>query len=193
MADAPVTLVSGFGRCGTSMVMQMLRAGGMPVMGDWPAFEVTQATVSDFDAYWVSGQDGAAVKVLDLHKVGRHLGPGAFRTIWLDRNTSQQALSHAKFLRITSGLVMTRRNRRRFERSLRSDRPAALREAKRLGNVMILRFGEILEDPYKAAVDICLFTGLTDPKAMASAVRPRSPVAMLGMDLEEDLAAAGAP
>ena len=35
----PTVFVCGHGRCGSSMVMQMLDAGGFPCFGEYPAYE----------------------------------------------------------------------------------------------------------------------------------------------------------
>jgi hypothetical protein len=39
MMSAPVIVVAGLGRCGTSLVMQMLAAAGLPCVGSFPDFE----------------------------------------------------------------------------------------------------------------------------------------------------------
>lgn len=39
MSDKPTIFVSGLGRCGSSMTMQMLDAAGIPCIGDYPAYE----------------------------------------------------------------------------------------------------------------------------------------------------------
>jgi hypothetical protein len=160
MTILPVTLVCGFGRCGSSLVMQMLRAGGMAVTGNWPAFEAEQANGAAFNAAWVSQQHGSAVKVLDIHRPEIALPAGQYRSIWLDRDPYQQALSHAKFVRIMFGLPMDRAHRRRFERSLIEDRPAAIAALRNLGPVLCIRFETILARPLDAAADIAAFCEL---------------------------------
>ena len=61
------TIVTGFGRCGSTMLMRMLDAGGMPVVADSRAsfeselFRVPKPT--DWQQY-----RGRAIKVLDPHR-----------------------------------------------------------------------------------------------------------------------------
>ena len=119
-----ILLVCGFGHCGSSLVMQMLAAGGHPVTGTWPDFEGSKAASASSAAEW-RAMDGRAVKVLDLHE--RPLPRGlAGRAVWLDRDPTQQALSQAKFLRWTMGIALDRHARRALAQSYRADRPAAI-------------------------------------------------------------------
>jgi hypothetical protein len=71
-----VTVVSGLPRSGTSMLMQMLAAGGMPVLTDGVRaadednplgyFEYEPVKRSANDVAWVAGSVGKAVKVVHL-------------------------------------------------------------------------------------------------------------------------------
>lgn len=72
--DGPVTLVSGLPRSGTSLMMQMLEAGGMPILSDqsrkpdennprgYLELEAVKHTATD--ARWVEDAPGHAVKVI---------------------------------------------------------------------------------------------------------------------------------
>lgn len=40
-------LVCGFGRCGSSLVMQMLDVGGLPVVGSFPDYERAEASLPE--------------------------------------------------------------------------------------------------------------------------------------------------
>src|SRR5215212_2341111 len=76
LGGMPVTIVTGLPRSGTSMMMQMLAAGGMPVLAaavrapdaDNPRgyleFEAAKRTARD--AAWVAGAAGKAVKLVHL-------------------------------------------------------------------------------------------------------------------------------
>lgn len=61
-----MVIVSGFGRCGSSMTMQMLAAGGIECLGEWPSFEHPKAL--KLDMAWLRAQEGKALKVLDPHR-----------------------------------------------------------------------------------------------------------------------------
>ena len=71
-----ITVVSGLPRSGTSMMMQMLAAGGMPVVSDGLRtadadnprgyFELEAVKKSKADPAWVAGARGHAVKVISM-------------------------------------------------------------------------------------------------------------------------------
>lgn len=60
-------LVCGLGRCGSSVTMQMLQAGGYQTFGDWPDFEPEEAGSSRNIPHLLSLIDTSAVKILDPH------------------------------------------------------------------------------------------------------------------------------
>lgn len=102
----PTVIVAGFGRCGSSLVMQMLHAAGFPVTGEYPSFER-----DEYNTGGLSPPAGAS-KILNLE-----CNPppaGAYRWVWLDRSPAQQAKSQAKFLLELSGIRMSRRDVRRM-------------------------------------------------------------------------------
>ena len=194
---APVILVCGFGRCGSSLMMQMLRAGGVPVTGEWPAFEDDHASPFEhsIDATWLASIPGAAVKVLDPHKI--HIPIGSYRAIWMARDAGQQAQSQAKFAHLMMGLPIDRRMVRALSASYRSDRPAAFRTLTKAG-AEILQVGfEDLLNPASLpnAVDrVASFLGRpVDRAAMVSAVRSRDARCAPGLDMELALMSEGAP
>ncbi|MFO1003217.1 MAG: hypothetical protein U0936_23025 [Planctomycetaceae bacterium] len=71
-----ITVVSGLPRSGTSLAMQMLAAGGLPVLGDEhrPADEdnprgyLEDARVKSLerDATWLAEAEGKAVKIISF-------------------------------------------------------------------------------------------------------------------------------
>jgi len=123
--SSDVILVCGFGRCGSSLMMQMLDAGGIQTTGRHPSFEDDHARLGQVDLEWLGQQHGRAVKVLDPHKCPRmdHIQHIA---IWLDRDPTEQTKSHAKFIRALMGIEMTRPQRRAFEGSFRRERMHAM-------------------------------------------------------------------
>ena len=70
----PVYVVSGLPRSGTSMLMRMLEAGGLPVLADGARetdvdnprgyYELAAVKATSADAAWVRGAAGKAVKVI---------------------------------------------------------------------------------------------------------------------------------
>ena len=124
----PVIVVCGFGRCGSSLMMQMLNAGGIATTGIYPAFEVECANLGAFDLEQLAEMRGRAVKVLDPHKAPSmdHIPRLA---IWIDRHPKQQAKSFAKFAGEVLGFNVDRGMRLACENSYRRERPDALRAA----------------------------------------------------------------
>lgn len=176
-----ITVVSGFGRCGSSMVMHMSAAGGMPVMGNAPAFEDSRVSRLPYEPAWLREAEGKALKILDPHQFSR---PGGLqmRWIWLDRDAKEQAKSYIKFARAAglpvdgSGLV-----RAKIAASYRADRRKTMRVIKKRSECdpLILRFEHILARPETATERISTYCGGLDVAAMQAVVRPRSPQCQL--------------
>jgi len=182
-----VILVCGFGRCGSSMVMQMLAAGGMPVVGEHPAYE--DLDCNPITLPMIPRLDGKAVKLLNPHLDPIPVGP-KYRAVWLDRNLMQQARSTVKFLRGVAGITVKPRDAKRIARAGEKDRPralAALRQALH-GEPLVLRFEDILADPLEAAQQLAMICRREmDVQAMARRVLPRSPQCRPDMLIESML------
>lgn len=181
----PTLVVAGLGRCGTSMVMQMLHRGGFPCVGAWPAFEV-HAARDRLSAEFVSSCAGEALKVLDPHRVGL---PGNVRVIWMDRDLGEQAKSQIKFASFMhSGVRGDRDARRRMAVALRRDTTLALST---IGQRPLVRlsFEEVLEKPRTAALLLAEFARMPDfdIEAAVRAIRSRSPACAPELDLEMSL------
>lgn len=138
----PAIVVSGFGRCGSSLTMQMLAAGGIECVGQAPDYEDERARFR-ITPEFIASCAGKAVKILDPHRVGL---PGDVRVIWLDRTTREQAASHAKFLHAATGREYDRAQRRGLVRQLEADRPRALGV---IGGRLLLKvsFDELVKKP----------------------------------------------
>ncbi|MEL6411973.1 MAG: hypothetical protein AAFQ38_16400 [Pseudomonadota bacterium] len=185
----PIGIVSGFGRCGTTLVMNMLKAGGIHVMGPAPAFEPPQLGIDSFDLDWVLRHEGAVMKYIDptLERLPQKpLGP----VIWLDSDPMEQAKSQAKMLSILSGVTINRQDLRRIKASFVRDRPKALRIISGFGNVTRISFEDILENPGRAAITLAgTFKGLGDLDTFraASVVLRREATAMPDLAIESHL------
>lgn len=183
MSETKSTIVvSGYGRCGTSMVMQMLSAGGIECIGPFPAFEVDEVKHAVSESF-IRLAAGRAVKVLDPHRVGL---PGDVRVIWLGRNHEQQAMSQAKFIALMFGRVPNRTDRRAMVRNYVKDR-LAVAKTLRGRPVLGLSFEEIIGNPLLAAAKMRQFlepVASLDATKAASAVIPRSHRCMPGLEIE---------
>lgn len=185
----PVIIVAGLGRCGTSLVMQMLAAACVPTIGDYPGFEDDiNMRLPDLDAQreFYARAPGHAVKLIDPHLHAPPVGLD-YRCIFLTRNTTQQARSILKM----AGAPNDRRARRAMETGVRRDTTRARAAIERIGSGRFLQLGfeEIIHDPAMAASRIALWTGVPlragAHEAMTACVR-RRPAACLPylMELE---------
>ena len=102
-----ITVVSGLPRSGTSMMMQMLRAGGLAVLADAarPAddsnprgyLEDTRVKRVMQDAAWLGEADGKAVKI--VAPLLSYLPPGHdYRVVFMERDLDEVLASQAAML-----------------------------------------------------------------------------------------------
>lgn len=165
-------IVSGLGRCGSSLVMQMLAAAGFEVTGEYPAFEDGRVNLPSTENLWSGEWNGKAVKVLDPHRSNLHLSN--CKVIWLDRHIRQQAKSIAKFSQAMMGLKFSPDQIRELECSLVRDRAICLAMFKKSGRPLLeLYFDDLIKRPVAEAVRLASFTG-TNSRKMDGVVRKRS-------------------
>jgi hypothetical protein len=163
-----ITAVCGFPRSGTSMMMQMLHAGGMPVFTDLEkagnSYETEAVTGLPEEAGFLADCYGKAVKLLDPLRWRPPRGH-PYRFIWMDRDFRQTARSQAKFLRLLAGLPSSPRDIKAIRRSLEKERPVTLsmlRDRTRnyaRSDLLVVRFEDVLKDPLGQAVRVSEFLG----------------------------------
>ncbi len=178
-----VTIVSGLPRSGTSLMMQMLAAGGLEVITDGQRaadqhnprgyFELEAIKHTRTDHSWLVQAEGKAVKV--VHLLLPHLpADREYRVIFMQRDLIEIIASQRAMLQ-------------------QQGRPAAnlpdSRLAEIFGNqlsevrqwlsghpnfqVLHLQYREVIEAPLTAAQQIATFLGAgLDPERMAAAVDP---------------------
>lgn len=186
----PIIIVAGFGRCGSSLVMQMLEAGGIPVTGAWPAFEDQHANITDggtIDPTWLDTIPGHAIKVLDPQN--GTIPKRDYLCIWCSRDQMEQARSQVKFLTGLSGLRGDREMVRKLAASFGRDKKPAIRTLLNAGvpSILEIRFENLISTPIVEASKIADYVGAPDVWKMAEAVRQRSARCADGMDLELQL------
>jgi len=193
-----VLFVAGLGRCGTTAVMTMLRAGGMPVAGSAPDFEC--AEMYPFDAFnesvpseydippmaptiWLNSQAGRAVKYIDPSMIRISADAAVAGSIFLTRDPHQQAYSQMKLLRgmfpnamskAPAGAVL------RMAAGIERDAATSLQQLQARGPVLELTFEQLITDPRGTAVAIAdfvlnLFEISIDVAAMTAVVHQRKP------------------
>jgi hypothetical protein len=201
-----ITLISGFGRCGSSMVMQMLAAGGMPMTGKYPLYE---DPIYDRMPL-LSGDDsmrafiGKAFKLL-VPTIKPPPKGYPYKCLWIDRDHTEQAKSARQWLQnvvrydpITKERF-TRRNTKTVKQSVAysdKERPKCLRILQEASErVAIVSYEDILADPRHWAWAIGDYFDGLDTSAMASVVLNRSPKCSDGSTeyklLEEHMMMAG--
>lgn len=188
----PIVGVAGLGRCGTSLVMRMLHAGGMDVVANTGhvSYEDTRVTELPENHGWLAGCSGKAVKFLD---VNQRRPPDCYDYVFLfiERDARQQAKSAAKFMRHVVGVSIPYSKMRRLRRSLQVDTPKARAVCESLGPTAGLAFERIINYPERAARLIADFLrghgfGPLNVAAMRNQVKRRSPACYPGfMELEE--------
>lgn len=126
--DDEVVAVSGFGRCGSSLVMRMLEAGGVPpYRSRFPDYETIEVPRLPDDASWLPDAAGLAVKFLDPLRFSPPAGP-RYAVVWLDRDPREQARSMVKFIGARGHRALAGRvDESRIVHSLRRDRGRARR------------------------------------------------------------------
>jgi hypothetical protein len=102
-----ITVVSGLPRSGTSLVMQMLAAGGLAVLGDdlrqadednprgYLEFEKVKSL--ERDATWLPEAEGKAVKIISF-LLPKLLSSFEYRVIFVRRNLTEVLRSQEKML-----------------------------------------------------------------------------------------------
>lgn len=193
----PAVVVTGLPRSGTSLVMQMLAAGGMPVLSDGVRapdednprgyFEYAPVRATARDASWTADAAGRAVKVV-LPLLGRLPAGWLRRAIWIQRDLHEVLASQREMLqrersrRLANGLPADA-----LLQTLRAD-PLRLREAMeeemhfwqgwlpyglQADDVLVVAHREVLGEPRAAAERLARFVRRPlDLEAMAAAVVP---------------------
>lgn len=177
MSAPPWTVgVCGFGRCGSTMLMGMLAAGGCPPVDS----ASTLSFETDPSELGQRQESGRAIKLL-------YFAPppaDAWRFVWLDRDPMEQARSAMKFL-TSSGLDLAETRADQWAWTLEADRPLVLGGLRARGPVLVLQYERILAAPRKAAKLLRQVWPDLDVAAAAAVVRDRDPRCMPDMSAED--------
>jgi hypothetical protein len=178
-----VTVVSGLPRSGTSMMMRMLEAGGIPALTDGHRradpdnplgyFELEVVKQLPAKAEWLDDAGGKAVKIvsalLEKLPVGR-----PYRIVFMQREIGEVLASQRRMLERRGEYIDQNRDNAMgplFEKHVRQaiERARARKDMK----MLLLRHAGVHEDPARAAelIDEFLGGGL-DRDAMVAAIDP---------------------
>ena len=179
---AEVVVVSGLPRSGTSMMMQMLAAGGVSIFTDGERvadennpkgyYEVDLAKGLAKNNRWLHDCDGKAVKVVT--PLIRHLPQAVdYKVIYMHRPIDEIVRSQARMLERLDKKGSELADEQ-MGNIMRNDAHAAVSMLKIHGQeVLFLEYADVLADPAKAAAAIIEFLGLElDAPKMVEAVDP---------------------
>lgn len=192
-----VILVCGFGRCGSSLTMQLLEAGGVPCFGRAPFFEPDELGIERDLQKLVPQLNGKAAKVLGPQRC-EWPQRDDYKVIWLDRDPHEQAKSQIKWLKHWAYSMTRRREvllpatKERIEEraaSIAQDREACMDLFPKIGAaVCMLRFEQLLSEPATQSERIAGFLGLPlDVDAMAKVVQRRPSECAPSLNMEISL------
>jgi len=180
----PVTVVSGLPRSGTSMLMKMLVAGGLPVLtdnirtsdtdnpGGYFEHERVKDLENEQDKSWLRDARGKSIKVIS------HLLPSLpednyYRVILMRRDLDEIIASQNIMLsnRAEENPVEDQKAKDLFSRHLIDTKVLARRKPN--FELLELHYREVLEDPLRCAQEISDYLGAgLDTEAMARMVNP---------------------
>jgi hypothetical protein len=185
MVQEEIVAVAGMTRSGTSMLMTMLRAGGMHLFYDegreW-AWETSRVFQLPQDASWLQWARGSAVKLLDVQHYIPLPASERWRFILMRRDPAEQARSMVKFLRQLGGLDAT--NNAALAEGIRRDQKLSEKHLAKRGPVLRVAFEDVLKDPDREAERIGRFVGLDSTaqiESMADQVLERAPANYPGL------------
>jgi hypothetical protein len=166
-------LVSGLGRCGSTLLMQMLAAGGYPLVPG--ASEVGHEHPVNVGVGRLPDDASGALKWLDPQRWAPPPRGCVLGSVLLTREVGEQARSLVKFLRaLGEPCSSSEKTIKRFAASLKADVPRALRVLTTRGPVLPVRFELLVEHPVIEITHISEWLGADiDAEAAAQALRPR--------------------
>jgi hypothetical protein len=188
MGKLPVVVVAGLGRCGTSLVLQMLDKAGVATVGTFP----------DYESRGTHASPGQAVKWLDAFRTNPPFNRSRRAiVIWLDRDPEQQALSMVKMLGLGLAVDVPESAVVQIATSIGPDTKRCLAV---LGQwpKLLLRFEDLIDRPQMAAERITDYLSRygfpeLDPSEMAGCLIPRESACTPDLSIELALIAESAP
>ena len=178
-----VTVVTGMPRSGTSLMMQMLEAGGITALTDNRRppdihnprgyFEYEPVTRIAQDASWMDAARGKAVKI--VYRLLPHLPPDfEYRVVFMDRNLGEVFVSQREMLR-ARGEAAAEQQQERMIAAFAAELQQARGWLSAQPNIRTLfaLYAEIISDPAGWSSQLSSFLGGLDVSAMAAVVDSR--------------------
>lgn len=176
----PIIIVSGLPRSGTSLMMQMLEAGGLKVLTDGerrpdddnPRGYYELEAVKSSDASWIDTAAGKGVKVILV--LLRRLPPGhQYRVILMTRDLREIVASQRRMLERggkTGAALSGDLLQQAFEAELNRTRQWLATDDR--FEILEISYNELLSHPLDSAGEVAAFVSGLDPDAMAAVVSP---------------------
>jgi hypothetical protein len=177
-----VTIVSGMPRSGTSLAMQMLRAGGMPLLTDERRppdahnprgyFEYEPVKRLAADSSWVKSAHGQAVKI--IYRLLRYLpGDVTCKVLFLERDLVEVFESQQEMLRSKNDAAALQ-DRSRILSALAAELVEAKAWLAQHAGMQVLTvpYADVIRHPLDWSREIAHFLDGLDESAMAAAVDP---------------------
>lgn len=184
----PPVVIVGFGRCGSTMLMRMLRAGGIPFADG--AHPQSGEHPGSPEALIASVQAGTVAKLLNPSYLDMPLPATAadWVFLWLDRDPIQQARSWAKVCVLFGMDRPSPMNQYEVRTQWVADREVIMAELP--GRVHTFRYEQFIERPLMAALAVsdALPEYNLDVFAMAAVVHDRKPECRPDLSSEDALA-----
>jgi hypothetical protein len=175
IATSPI-IVTGLGRCGSSLVMDMLSKAGIPMLGNtsYPSYELNSNDFWVLDRLMVeksrANDKNYAVKILHQPHLDK-LDVKKYRVILLKRDFRQQTLSQEKMLNVMGEKV----DLRAYQKLLVRDFEILERSLKYCVTLK-MDFEDLIINPIGIAKQISVFLGNHERvEEMANCVISRSP------------------
>jgi hypothetical protein len=178
----PLIVVSGLPRSGTSLLMAMLKAGGVALVTDALRtpdednpngyFELEAVKRLRSDQSWITGALGKAVKI--VVPVVLSLPPSIpVRVLFLERNITEVIASQAAMLARKGVKPVLPAEKLQVVFQAQVDLAKRSLESRPSCRLLVLNHRRMLEDPLAAATSVGDFLQLPlDVKAMAATVNP---------------------
>ena len=180
--DLPI-MVAGLGRCGSSLVMQILSAAGLPCLGEYPSFECDAVNIGR-DIPKLLSMRGTAMKILDPHQSEWPVRFDA-KIIWLNRDPTNQAKSQIKFLRLASGMSIPGGAWRLIRSSLKVEKMDCCKWWNHCRTEpLFVSFEDLLLKPTRECMQIAAFVGAEYSNALPDCVLKRSPTCAKDLSIE---------
>lgn len=179
LEDVELVVVTGLPRSGTSMVMQMLRAAGVPPFTDGERsadadnprgyLEAERVKRLAYDASWLPEADGHALKV--VAPLLPHLPSGpTYRAVLIERDLEEVLRSQEAMLERAGQTAAARAS---LEAAYGRYLEAAHAWLERHASTLVLTYRAVVTAPLEAARALHAHLGLeVDPAATAAAVDP---------------------